>query len=85
MERKTNYQVIKTFGPSIFKIKIPKYILDNLNEYTDKLLKDQKAQRKYDHGNNLAGDVTQEFILSNEIVQKNGQKLKQEKKLKNSI
>mgnify|MGYP001158482535 CR=1 FL=1 len=72
MEGKTNYQVIKTFGPSIFKTKIPEYILDNLNEYTDKLLKDQEAQRKYDHGNNLAGDVTQEFMLSNEIIKNSG-------------
>ena len=35
MSEKVDYQVIRTFGPSIFKIKIPKYILDNINEHTD--------------------------------------------------
>ena len=68
MSDNINYQIIKNFGPSIFKTKIPKNILDYLNNHTDKLLNDQDAQKKYDHGNNLAGDVTQEFLLDNEVI-----------------
>ena len=46
MSEKVDYQVIRTFGPSIFKIKIPEYILDNINEHTDKLLSNQEDQKK---------------------------------------
>ena len=72
MSERVDYQIIRTFGPSIFKIKIPKYILDNINEHTDKLLSSYEDQKKYDHGNNLAGDVTQEFVLNNEIIKESG-------------
>ena len=37
-----NYQIIRRFGPSIFKIKIPKDIVDKLNSYVDNLVKDQE-------------------------------------------
>ena len=51
-EEKVNYQVIRNFGPSIFKIKIPKNILDNLNNYADEILKSKEKQKKFDHGQN---------------------------------
>ncbi len=72
MVEKVDYRIIRTFGPSIFKIKIPKNIVDNLNEYIDKLLQDQDSQKKYDHGNRLVGDVTQELILNDEIIKNSG-------------
>ena len=71
-EEKVNYQVIRNFGPSIFKIKIPKNILDNLNNYTDEILKSEKKQKKYDHGQKLVGDVTQEILLDKDVVTKSG-------------
>ena len=45
MSDNIDYQIIKNFGPSIFKTKIPKNILDYLNNHTDKLLNDQDAQK----------------------------------------
>ena len=71
-EEKVNYKVIRNFGPSIFKIKIPKNILDNLNNYTDEILKSEKKQKEYDHGQKLVGDVTQEILLEKDVVTKSG-------------
>ena len=45
-EEKINYQVIRNFGPSIFKIKIPKNIIDNLNKYADDILESEEKQKK---------------------------------------
>ena len=58
-----NYQIIRRFGPSIFKIKIPKDIVDKLNSYVDNLVKDQEKTKKLNYGEYLVGDVTQEFLL----------------------
>ena len=30
-----NAEIITPFGPSIFKVKIPKQIIDDLNQYVD--------------------------------------------------
>ena len=57
------YKVIKRFGPSVFKIKIPNEIVKKLNSYVDKVIEDKEKQKKLDFGNNLVGDVTQEFFF----------------------
>ena len=69
---KLNYEVIKHFGPSIFKVKIPEKILQDLNSYIDDILKDKDKSSKLDHGNRLVGDVTQEFKLENEFIDSSG-------------
>jgi hypothetical protein len=71
-EEKIDLQVIKKFGPSILKVKIPNNILNSLNNLTDEILIDEERQKKLDYGNKLAGDVTQEFQLDEEIVAKSG-------------
>ena len=50
---------IKTFGPSIVKAKIPEKILDELNNYVDKINEDKEKAKKLDLGHKVAGDVTQ--------------------------
>ena len=65
-------KIIKPFGPSIVKIKIPKDIVDKLNIYVDKLLENEKKLSELDHGKNLVGDVTQEIKLEREIMEKSG-------------
>ena len=52
---------LKVFGPSVLKVKIPDEILNELNSYVDNVLKDKKKSKKFDLGEALAGDVTQEF------------------------
>ena len=36
-----NAEIIKPFGPSIFKVKIPKQIVDDLNQYVDNTILDE--------------------------------------------
>ena len=37
MSEEVKYQLIRSFGPSVFKIQIPKTIINKLNEYIDNL------------------------------------------------
>ena len=69
-----NFQinVTRPFGPSIAKVTMPKELIDTLNQYIDKVVKDEKKSKKLDHGQKLAGNVKQEFILENDFVDKSG-------------
>ena len=65
-------QIIKHFGPSIAKAKIPKDIIDQLNSYIDQVVIDEQKSHKLNMGLELAGDVTQEFKLEREFMGKSG-------------
>ena len=65
-------ELIRPFGPSIAKIKIPRDMVKTLNNYVDKLIIDTKKAKELSAGANLAGDVTQEFKLEKEFSQKSG-------------
>ena len=65
-------ELIRPFGPSIAKIKIPGDMVKTLNNYVDKLIIDTKKAKELSAGANLAGDVTQEFKLEKEFSQKSG-------------
>ena len=69
---KVNIELIKIFGPSILKVNIPKPIIDNLNNYIDKIILDKKKSKELDIGDRLVGDVTQEFELEQKIMQESG-------------
>ena len=69
---KINIELIKIFGPSILKVNIPKPIIDNLNNYIDKIILDKKKSKELDIGERLVGDVTQEFELEKKIMQESG-------------
>mgnify|MGYP001194075125 FL=1 len=69
---KLEYKFIKHFGPSVFKVKIPENIVQDLNDYVDKIILDNKKQKELDYGNQLIGDVAQEFKLEKEIMEKSG-------------
>ena len=72
MSEEIKYQVIRNFGPSVFKVKIPNSIVNSLNNIVDEILTDKEEQKKLDYGNKLVGDVTQEFQLNKEMVTKSG-------------
>ena len=67
-----NAEIITPFGPSIFKVKIPKQIIDDLNQYVDNTVADETKANKLNHGNQLIGDVTQEFKLEEEFMKQVG-------------
>ena len=69
---KIDIQLIKIFGPSILKVRIPETILNNLNIYIDKIITDKEKSKELDIGDRLVGDVTQEFELEQKIMQEIG-------------
>ena len=65
-----DYKIIRRFGPSVFKVKIPMKIVNTLNNFVDDIIKNQQKTKKLDHGENLVGDVSQEFMLEKDIMDK---------------
>ena len=65
-------KVIRPFGPSVAKVTIPTNILNKLNIYVDKIVSDEKKSNQLDHGNDLVGDVTQEFNLEKNMIKEIG-------------
>ena len=65
-------KILKPFGPSIVKVKIPEEIVVKLNNYIDKIVINKKKSLKLDYGHNLVGDVTQEFSIEKNMMEKSG-------------
>ena len=65
-------RLIKPFGPSILKTKIPNELVYKLNDYVEKIITDINKNELLNHGNKLAGDVTQEFKLEPDFAIKVG-------------
>ena len=72
MSEDVKYQVIRQFGPSVFKVRIPQSIIDHLNKYVDKMVLDKKKKVDLNWGHKLVGDVTEEFLLEKNIIEKSG-------------
>ena len=70
--RKGNYFIIRPFGPSIVKLKMPENLVNKLNTYVDKIITDKKKSLELDHGAQLAGMVTQEFTLEKNFMEEAG-------------
>ena len=66
------YNLIRQFGPSVFRAIIPTEIINKLNKNIDDIVKDKDKSAKLDLGKRLAGDVTQEFILEPEFIKSSG-------------
>tara|TARA_Y100000768_G_scaffold255132_1_gene193863 strand:- start:368 stop:1012 length:645 start_codon:yes stop_codon:yes gene_type:complete len=69
---KINIELIKIFGPSVLKVNIPETIINNLNNYIDKIIENEKKSEELDIGERLVGDVTQEFEIEQKIIQETG-------------
>ncbi len=63
-------EILRPFGPSIVKVKMPEEIVNSMNSYVDKIIKDDEKISKLDHASQLAGKVKQEFLLETEFMQK---------------
>ena len=64
--------IISPFGPSIAKVKIPEKIIKSLNDHVDKTRASEKMSEKFDAGKSLIGNVSQEILLSQEIIKESG-------------
>ena len=70
MSSKIDFKFIRPFGPVICKVTMPDEIINNLNDYVDKIIDDKKKVEELDHGKNLAGNVQQEFVLEKDFIEK---------------
>ena len=61
--------LIRPFGPAIGSTTIPKNLIDKINNFIDEVIKDKKKSKDLDWGKRLAGQVTQEIALPDEILQ----------------
>lgn len=62
--------IIKPFGPSIIKLKLPETIVSQMNDYVDNIIKSETKLKELDHGSQLAGNVSQEILLEAEFMKK---------------
>ena len=60
-------EILRPFGPSIVKVQLPLEIINQMNNYTDTIVKDQNKLTELDHGKKLVGNVQQEIVL--EVVE----------------
>lgn len=67
-----NATIIRPFGPSILKTKIPEKIVNELNTYIDRIIENKKKSEELDFGKKLIGDVTQEFKLEKNFAKESG-------------
>ena len=74
MSEKNELRVIKPFGPTIARVKMSNELIKVLNDYVDKTISDKNKIKDLDHGNNLAGNVTQEFKLEKKFIEESGYK-----------
>ena len=65
-------QLITPFGPSIAKVKIPDKIIKTINDHVDEVRASEKMSKKVDAGTSLIGNVSQEILLSQEIIKESG-------------
>ena len=72
MKDKEVIKVIRPFSPSIARVKIPNELVDTLNDYTDKIVKDEEKLKNLDHGKTLEGSVTQELRLEKDFIVSSG-------------
>ena len=68
MKNEETLNIIRPFGPAIGLTTIPKILIDKINNFVDEVVKDKKKSKKLDYGQRLAGQVTQEIFLPNEIL-----------------
>ena len=64
-------EISKPFGPSIAKVIIPEEIILSMNNYVEEIITNKKKSDDLDFGNNLAGNVQQEFRLDVEFMKEN--------------
>ena len=64
------YQILKPFGPSIIKIKIPQDTIDQINLFVDKIVNNKDKLEKFNEGSKLAGNVYQEFLMDIDFIKK---------------
>ena len=69
-KNKIENQILKPFGPSIIKIKIPQDTIDQMNLFVDEMVQNKEKLEKFNEGSKLAGNVYQEFLMNTDFMKK---------------
>ena len=69
---KEDLKVLRPFGPTIAKVKIPDNLVKELNDYTDDIINNEQKKKDLDWGKNLVGNVKQEFMIEKDVMEKIG-------------
>ena len=69
-KNKMESEILKPFGPSIVKVKIPQEIIDQMNLFVDEMTKDKDKLEKFNEGPKLVGNVYQEFLMDIDFMKK---------------
>ena len=64
--------VVRPFGPSIARVKMPNDLVEKLNEYIEEIISSKKKSEELYNGDKLAGHVTQEFKLEEKFIISSG-------------
>ncbi len=67
MDLSDKINVTKPFGPTIGEIQVIPQFVNDLNGYSDTIVKDKEKSKSLDAGNILVGAVTQEIALEKEF------------------
>ena len=54
------FEAVRPFGPTIVKGKLPKSLVDLMDNKSTEMLEDKKLAKEFDHSGSLAGNVKQE-------------------------
>ena len=72
MEHKSTLKTYYPHGPGIGHAKLPNELVSDLNKDCDNIVKDKELSKTQDFSHALVGEVEQELLLSNDIVNKWG-------------
>ena len=72
MEYKSTLKTYFPYGPAIGHAKLPDELVNDLNKDCDNIVKDKELSKTQDFSHALVGEVEQELLLSNDIVNKWG-------------
>jgi len=69
MSNENKLDILKPFGPSIGSTNFPKNLTEKINNFVDKIIKDENKSKELDVGRTLVGQVSQEILLPKEITE----------------
>ena len=69
---KEDFKVLRPFGPTIAKVRIPDNLVKELNDYTDEIINNEQKKKDLDWGKNLVGNVKHEFMIEKDVMEKIG-------------
>ena len=68
--RPEKVEIMRPFGPSMARSKMPQELIDAFNASADEIIKDKEELKRRDYSANLVGKVQEEFSIPEEVFTK---------------